>query len=198
MEELEKEFANKNFFNSKIVKIFKFMVAIISIIATVVTIYVICKHNKLRVLVTSLALQQVKEVKVENIENVDSNCKCTVQLYIILTLSIIMIGLIVFAILQLRRIKLCRGQFFSNVVKIMLFISDAQYYIPVTLCKTAGSIQLFKITGKIMMDKVKLNKHYVWDILEIDWSEVKVTFNGKVIYLPKSIMIKIWDKFKVR
>ena len=48
------------------------------------------------------------------------------------------------------------------------------------------------------MDKVKLNKHYVWDILEIDWSEVKVTFNGKVIYLPKSIMIKIWDKFKVR
>ena len=30
-----------------------------------------------------------------------------------------MIGLIVFAILQLRRIKLCRGQLFYNVVKIM-------------------------------------------------------------------------------
>ena len=49
-----------------------------------------------------------------------------------------------------------------------------------------------------MMDKVKLNKHYVWDISEIDWSEVKVTFNGKVIYLSKSIIIKIWDKFMVR
>ena len=84
------------------------MVAIISIIATVITIYVICKHNKLRVLVTSLALQQVEEVEGENTENVDYNCKCTVQLYIILTLSIVMIGLIVFAILQLRRIKLCR------------------------------------------------------------------------------------------
>ena len=110
IEELEKEFANKNFFNSKIVKIFKFVVAIISIIATVVTIYAICKHNKLRALVTSLALQHVKEVKAENIENVDNNCVCTVQLYINLTLSIIMIGLIVFTILQLRRIKLCRGQ----------------------------------------------------------------------------------------
>ena len=43
-------------------------------------------------LVTSLALQQVKEVKVENMENVDNNCECTVQLYIILTLSIAMIG----------------------------------------------------------------------------------------------------------
>ena len=78
--------------------------------------------------------------------------------------------------------KLCRVQLFSNVVKIMLFISDIQYYILVKLCKTAGSIHLFKITGKIMMDKVKLNKHYVWDILEIDWSKVKVTFNGKVIH----------------
>ena len=72
--------------------------------------YTICKHNKLRALVTSLALQQVKEVEAENMENIDYNCECTVQLYIILTLSIIMIGLIVSAILQLRRIKLCRGQ----------------------------------------------------------------------------------------
>ena len=63
MEELEKEFANKKFFNSKIVKIFKFVVAIISILATVVTIHVICKHNKLRALVSSLALQQVKKSK---------------------------------------------------------------------------------------------------------------------------------------
>ena len=174
------------------------MVAIISIIPTVITIYAICKHNKLRALLTSLALQQVKEVKAENVENVGYNCKCTVQLYIILTLSIVMIGLIIFAILQLRRIKLCRRQLFSNIVKIMLFISDVQYHILVKLCKTAGSIHLFKIIGKIMMDKVKLNKHYVWGILEIDQSEVKVTFNGKVINLPKSITIKIWDKFKVR
>ena len=129
IDELEKEITNKNVFNSKIVKIFTFMVAIISIIATGVMIYAICKHNKLRALVSSLALQQVKEVKAENKENADNSCECTIQLYIILILNIVMIGLIVFAILQLRRIKLCRGQLFSNTVKIMLFISDIQYYL---------------------------------------------------------------------
>ena len=82
-----------------------------------------------------------------------------------------------------------------NIVKIRLFILDVQYYVPVKLCKTAGSIHLFKIMGKIMMDKVKLNKYYIWDVLEIDWSKVKVTFNGKVINLPKSIMVRLWDKF---
>ena len=114
IDELEKEFTNKNFFNSQVVKIFKFVVAIISIIATVTTINVICKHNKLRALVTSLALQQEKEVTAGGMEDIDYNCKCTAQLYIILTLSIVMIGLIIFAILQLRRIKLCREQLFSK------------------------------------------------------------------------------------
>ena len=81
-----------------------------------------------------------------------------------------MIGLVIFAILQLRRIKLCRGQLFLNIVKIMLFIADIQYYIPVKLCKTAGSIHLFRITGKITMDKVKieqiLHMGYLRDRLE--------------------------------
>ena len=66
------------------------------------------------------------------------------------------------------------------------------------MCKTAGSIHLFKITGNLTPDKIKLNKHYIWDILEADWSEVKVAFNGKVIHLLKSITIKLWDKFKAR
>ena len=94
-------------------------------------------------------------------------------------------------ILQVRRIKLCRGQLFSNVVKIMLFISDIQYYMPIKLCKTAGSIHLFKITGILKPNKVKINKHYICDILEVDWKEVKVKFNGKVINLPDSITIKL-------
>ena len=56
IDKLKNIFTNKNFFNSKIVKIFKFMVAIISIIATVITIYAIYNHNKLSTLVTSLVL----------------------------------------------------------------------------------------------------------------------------------------------
>ena len=44
IEKLENKFTNNNFFNSKIVKIIKFLVAIIFIIATVVTIYAICKQ----------------------------------------------------------------------------------------------------------------------------------------------------------
>ena len=37
----------------------------------------------------------------------------------------------------------------------MVFISDLQYYVPIKLCKTAGSIHLFKITEILIPDKEK-------------------------------------------
>ena len=87
---------------------------------------------------------------------------------------------------------------FSNAVKIMVFISDIQNYIPITLCKTAGSIHLFKITGMLKAENIKLNKNYIWDMLEIDWKEVTMTFNDNKIILPRVVKTKLQDKIKVR
>ena len=110
IDKLKIEFANKNFFtNNFIIDVFMFVIAIILIISTIIIIYILCKHKKLRTLVTCLALQQAKEVKVEGISEGNYNCECTAQFYIILALSVIIIGLVIFAILQVRRIKLCRG-----------------------------------------------------------------------------------------
>ena len=80
----------------------------------------------------------------------------------------------------------------------MLFISDVQDYVPIKLCKTAGSIHLFKIKGTPKTRNIKLNKNYLWDTLEIDWKEVTVTFNDNKIELPRIVAIRIWDKIKVR
>ena len=82
---------------------------------------------------------------------------------------------------------------FSNAVKIMLFISYVQYYVPIKLCKTLGSIHLFKITGTLNSENIKLNRNYVWDPLEINWKEVNVTFNGNKVNLPKLVTIKLKD-----
>ena len=51
-------------------------------------------------------------------------------------------------------------------------------------------MHLFRITGILTPDKVKLKKDYIWDIVKVDWKEVKVTFNGKVINLLKLVTIK--------
>ena len=43
-----------------------------------------------------------------------------------------------------------------------------------------------------------LKRHYIWDILEINWKEVKVTLNGNKINFPNSVILKFRYKFKIR
>ena len=66
-------------------------------------------------------------------------------------------GLVMFAVLPSTKLKQYKGCMFSNVVKIMIFILNIQYYVPIKLCKTVRSIHLYKIRGTIKLDNVKCN-----------------------------------------
>ena len=61
----------------------------------------------------------------------DIECTCRTQWYMIVTLGLVILGIMVFIIINARTLKLFRGHLFSNTVKVMLFISDSQYYIPI-------------------------------------------------------------------
>ena len=91
--------------------------------------------------------------------------------------------------LHYRKSRLCRGYKFSNATKIMLFISDVQNYIPIKLCKTSGSIHLFKIKGTLKSKDIKLNRNYLWDTLEINWNKITITFNNNKIDFTKIVTI---------
>ena len=148
--------------------------------ATAIAMYIICKHRKLQSPVTTLAVQQIREVgmvaKQEHV-SIMHDIKCThkIQWNTIFMLSLSIIGIIIFIILNARKLKLFRGHLFSNAVKIMLFVSDAKYYVPVKLCKTTGSIHVFKSTGKLTPEHIKLKRNILGNIVELDWKEVNMT-----------------------
>ena len=73
-----------------------------------------------------------------------------------------------------------------------------QHYIPVKLTKTSGSPHLFKLTGTLNSEDIKLNKNYLWDTLEINWNKIKLTFNDNEIKLPRLVTIKMRDKIRIR
>ena len=80
----------------------------------------------------------------------------------------------------------------------MIFISDIKSYVPIKLCKTTGSIHLFKLTGNINKENITLHKNAIWDVMEIDWRPVTITLSGNVINLPSSVIIPFRDIFKIR
>ena len=105
--------------------IFVFISAMISLLATALTVYLLCKHKKLRTLITSLVLHQVKEGT--EMQQTNSECRTLAYIGIIFTL----LSLILVTFLHYRNSKLCKGHRFLNEVKIVIFISNVQNYIPV-------------------------------------------------------------------
>ena len=94
-----------------------------------------CRHTKLKSLVTSPALQQIKGVdavfKQEHISVMhDIECTCKMQWYTIVTLGLVILGIIIFLVINIKKLKLFREHLFSNAVKVILFIPNGQYYIP--------------------------------------------------------------------
>ena len=109
-----------------------------------------------------------------------------------------MLSMVIVILLHYRKSKFCRGHRFSNVAKIVLFISNVQHYIPKKLCKTSGSPHLLKIKGTLKSEDIRLHKNYLWDMLQINWDKIKLLLNSNEIELPQIIMIKMRDKIRVR
>ena len=176
----------KNFFLNQIVNIFTFTSSIISVITITLVIYLFCKHKHIRTIVASLILHKAKEVEAKSSTEID-NSECGTLAYIGIALTLL--SMVIDILLHYRKSKFCRGYRFSNIVKIILLISDVKHYIPIKLCKTSGSPHLFKIKGTLKSKDIRLNKNYLWDMLEINWNKIKLSLNSNEIELPQIIMI---------
>ena len=151
----------KKFFFNQIVNIFTFTSSIISIITITLVIYLFCKHKHIRTIVASLILHKAKEVEAKSSTEID-NSECGTLAYIGIALTLLIMAIVI--LLHYIKSTFCRGYIFSNIMKIVLFISDVQHYIPIKLCKTSGSLHLLKIKSTLKSEDIRLNKNYPWDI----------------------------------
>ena len=103
-------------------------------------IYLFCKHEDIKTIVASLIWYKAKEVEAK-LTTETNNPKCSTLAYIGMALTIWSMATVIY--LHYRKSKFCREYRFSNIVKIVLFISDVQNYIPIKLGKTSGSLHLF-------------------------------------------------------
>ena len=84
-------------------------------------------------------MQRIKVVEAADMS--DMLCTCKTQWYIMGMLIIITLGMLY----KIIKTSFCKGCLFSNNTKIFPFISNTHSYVPIKLCRLAGSIHLFKI-----------------------------------------------------
>ena len=137
----------------------------------------------------NIALQYIKPIETFNPKYQDIHCDLG-MLKFIMILILVIVKILAFD--KFKKSRIFRGQLFSNIVKIKLFTADAQSYVPIDLSKITGNVHLFKLTGALLLE------NWIWDVLEVDWSDIHVTLNAKEINLSISVVIPIVDEFWVR
>ena len=128
----------------------------------------------------------------------DMLCTCKTPWYIMGMLIIITLGMLYLVTNQIRKTSFCKGRLFSNNTKILLFVSNTHSYVPIKLCRVARSIHLFKIRGRLNLEHVRLKKNWIWDVLEIDWSDISITLNDNEIGLPSLVIIPFKERYRAR
>ena len=139
----------------------------------------------MQALITNLVMQKSVKALTEERE-ICSNY----EYWIIITwLSLILLGVVFLIIERAHKMPIFRKHQYSNTIKVLIFISNIKSYVPIKLCKTMGSIHLFKLVGNLQKEDIKLHRNKVWDILEINWKNVMLTVNGNIVNLPGSVIL---------
>ena len=145
-------------------------------------------------LVANMVLQCIKTVEAAALNPNYAICENGLLKILIINLGKVTL----MALAKLRKSRVFKGRLFSNTIKIKLFIVDNQCYIPLHLNKIAGSVHLLKLHGMLTKENLILKKNWIWDVLEIDWTDVHVLQDHKEINLPATLVIPIYYKFKLR
>ena len=119
-EKEDNSFMGASIFDDLAFNIFIFVMAIISVIVVFIVIKLVFKGEKMRALVTNLAMiKGVKAINEEIKNDIDE------EYWMIITwLSLILLGVLFLTIEKLYRMPIFRKYHYSNTIKIMLFLSD--------------------------------------------------------------------------
>ena len=131
----------QSFLSSFVADILIFTAALITLIIMLIIIYVLYRQSKLKALVMNIAMQRIKAVEAADMSG--TLCTCKTQWYIMDMLIMITLGMLYLVTNKIRKTSFCKGCLFSNNTKILLFVSNAHSYVPIKLCRVAGSIHLF-------------------------------------------------------
>ena len=106
-------------------------------------------------LVTNLAMQKSVKALTEGTEI----CSNYEYWTIIAWFSLILLGSMFLIIEKAYKMPIFRKHQYSNIIKVLIFISNIKSYITIKLCKTKGSIHLFKLMGSLQREDIKLHRN---------------------------------------
>ena len=85
------------------------------------------------------------------------------------------------------KLTLCKGFKYAKYCVLYLFITNYHFMDPIKLRSTSENLLMFTIEGELQSNQIGSTKNLMWDVLKINWHNVKIHHQQKPSHLHQDI-----------
>ena len=165
-------------------------------------VYMIIKQKKLRGLVAAIALfKQATEatsgpVQQDTQQTTKVICHDPWVSFILTLLTVL--GMVAYMYKHGRQLSIIYGHKFTNLCEVYVLACTKTHFVKIKVAVLGGNPSLFKMKTGLKIDKVSLQKGYIWDILHIDWEGIKLTHGGQDVFVKEHVSVPLIDRIRMR
>ena len=182
--------------------IFVFLGSCLSMIMLLPQVYMILKQKKLKGLVAAIALfKQASEttavpVQHNTVQTTKVICHDPWVSFVLTLLTIL--GIVCYMYKHGRQLTLLYGHQFSNICKVYVLVCSRTHFVKIKVASLGGSPSLFKVNKSLAIDKIALQRGYIWDTLHIDWEGIVLTHGCQIVNVCEHVSVPLIDRMRMR
>ena len=97
-----------------------------------------------------------------------------------------------------RQLSLIYGHGFTNICKVYVLISNHTHHVKLKVAELCGNPSLFTCYKTLEVDKITMQKGYIWDHIHIAWEEVIIRHAQSEIQVRQHMSVPLIDKVRMR
>ena len=157
-------------------KSYSYLISILSgstaIVLLIGLIFLAFKHQKLKTLVSGLALHVVPTIEARAVNSQDKVI-CSDPHLTTLASIFTVVGILLWLYKQGKNLTWLRGYKYNRCSTLYVFLFNHHFYVPIKLRRLIGHMNMYKLENPIGPDSLSFSKSCLWDTMHFDWQDTE-------------------------
>ena len=179
--------------------LYVFLGTTISMIMLLPQVYMLFKQKKLRGLVGAITMfKQATKASATPTGLPPTKVICHDPWVSFVLTCLTIAGILAYVYKHGRQFSLIYGHRFTNICKVYVLISNHTHYVKLKVAELCGNPNLFSCNKTLEIDKITMQKGFIWDHIHIAWEEVIIRHAQCEIQVRQHMSVPLIDKVRMR
>ena len=179
--------------------LYVFLGTTISMIMLLPQVYMFFKQKKLRGLVGAITMfKQATRASATSTGLPPTKVICHDPWVSFVLICLTVAGILAYIYKHGRQLSLIYGHRFTNICKVYVLISNHTRYVKLKVAELCGNPNLFSCNKILEVDKITMQKGFIWDHIHIAWEEVTIRHAQSEIQVRQHMSVPLIDKVSMR